>query len=374
MTRTKIVIASVLKPVYEPRMYEKIGITLSKNPLLDVHVVGYGNVNETPAMAMKATGLGLFKRLSLKRLLAPWKIFRLLNQQKPAIAIACTHELLFPFVLHALLHPSVRLVYDVQENYYLNILHTHAFPSLLRWPIASWVRLKEKILLPFYSKVISAEQCYLTEMPFIIDKAEVVANKAVIDPFIAEKRDNRVKSERTCLLFSGTVSEEYGIYEAIGLAELLHAADSSFYLRIIGYCANDNERHKLQLFLKNKSFVVCDSLDQPVAHTLILEAIAQADWGMMAYSENKATRDRIPTKLYEYMSYRLPVLSTNNLVWQELITHYDAGLCINYRQTHLDLLTRLLKLTGFYKSNADFNELLWNTEEQKLVSLMNNKY
>ncbi|MDB5272608.1 MAG: glycosyltransferase [Chitinophagaceae bacterium] len=338
--------------------------------MTDVHLVGYGNVDNKASAALQATGLGQFKRLSLKRLLAPWKIFRLLHQEKPDTAIACTHELLFPFVLYKLLHPSTRLVYDLQENYYLNITHTHAFPSLLRWPVASWVRLKEKILLPFYSKVVSAEQCYLTEMPFIIDKAEVIANKAVIDPAITEKRNNLVKSERTCLLFSGTVSEEYGIYEAIGLAEQLHAADASFYLHIIGYCASDKERHKLEAFIKNKSFVECAALDQPVPHALILEAIAQADWGMMAYSENKATRDRIPTKLYEYMSYRLPVLSTNNLVWQELITHYDAGLCINYRQTHIDLLTRLLKMPGFYRTTADWKDLLWETESEKVKTVI----
>jgi len=370
MTRTKIVIASVLKPVYEPRMYEKIGITLSKIPTADVHVVGYGNVDKQGTLPLQATGFGQFKRLSFKRLLAPWKVFRLLFQLKPTIAIACTHELLFPFVLYKILHPATRLVYDLQENYSLNIIHTRTFPSLLRWPIATWVRAKERMLLPFYSNILSAEQCYLTEMPFIIDKAEVIANKAVIDSSILEKRNNRLRNEKTCLLFSGTISEEYGIYKAVHLAGQLHALDSSFYLRIIGYCANEKERTKLNEFLKDKPFVECSALDQPIAHVDILEAIVHADWGMMAYHENKATRDRIPTKLYEYMSYRLPVLSTNNLVWQELISHYDAGLCINYQQTHLDLLTRLLKMPGFYRTTADWKDLLWETEIEKLEKVI----
>jgi len=371
MTGTTIVIASVLKPVYEPRMYEKIAITLSKNQGAIIHVVGYGAVDQTMhAASVQAHRLGYFKRLSLKRLLASWRVLRLLFQLKPTVAIACTHELLIPFVGYKILHPSVKLVYDLQENYYLNILHTQAFPSVLRWPLALWVRLKERLTIPFFSTVIAAENCYLQEMTFIQSKAIVVANKAVVDPIVLQARKNAVLKQRTCLLFSGTISAEYGIYEAIDLAEKLHDADPTFYLRIVGYCADQKEQMKLQDYIQGKSFIETSPFDQPIPHTEILKAMREADWGLVAYRDNAATRNRIPTKLYEYISHQLPVLCTTNPVWQELITTYDAGLCINYKQTHIDLLIRLLKMPGFYRSMANPMELIWEEEGKKLEALL----
>ncbi|MDF2457127.1 MAG: glycosyltransferase [Cytophagaceae bacterium] len=370
MTRTTIVIASVLKPVYEPRMYEKIAITLSKNQGASVHVIGYGTTDQILDTSISSYGLGTFKRLSFKRLLAPFKVLRLLFQLKPTLAIACTHELLIPFFVYKIMHPSVKLVYDLQENYYLNILHTKAFPFLFRWPIALWVRLQERLTLPLFSHVIAAENCYVSEMPFIRSKAIVVANKALVDPVVAEAKKNTVSKERTCLLFSGTISAEYGIYEAIDLVEKLHGADPTFYLRIVGYCADQKEQKNLSDYLSGKSFVEALAFDQPVAHKEILKAIREADWGLVAYRDNAATRNRIPTKLYEYISYQLPVLSTTNQTWQELVTTYDAGLCINYKQTHIDLLIRLLKMPGFYRSQADRSTLSWEEEAKKLETLV----
>ncbi|MBC7485172.1 MAG: glycosyltransferase [Cytophagaceae bacterium] len=368
MTGTTIVIASVLKPVYEPRMYEKIAITLSKNRAAIIHVVGYGTVDQTTHdTSVQTHGLGYFKRLSFKRLFASWQVLRLLFQLKPSVAIACTHELLIPFLLYKIFHPSVKLVYDLQENYYLNILHTQAFPSFLRWVIASWVRLKERITLAFFTTIIAAENCYLQEMPFIQSKAIVVANKALVDPIVLQARKNAVLKVRTCLLFSGTLSAEYGIYEAIDLAEKLYEADPTFYLRIVGYCADQKEQKKLQDYIKGKSFIEAMPLDQPLPHTEILKAMREADWGLVAYRDHIATRNRIPTKLYEYISHQLPVLCTTNPVWQKLVTAYDAGLCINYKQTHTDLLIRLLKMPGFYKSTARPVELTWEEEGKKLL-------
>ena len=371
MLRTTIVIASVLKPVYEPRMYEKIAITLSKNRSAKIHIVGYGITDEETPPNIEAHGLGIFNRLSFKRLISSWYVLRILFKLKPSIAIACTHELLIPFLMYKITHPSVKLIYDLQENYYLNILYTKSFPSFLRWPIALWVRLKERITLPFFSHILAAETCYLNEMPFIQSKAVVIANKAVVDPIVVEARKNAVIKVNTCLLYSGTISKEYGIYEAIDLTEKLHAADATFYLRIIGYCANHTEQMKLKEYIKDKSFIKASPFNQPIPHREILKAIREADWGLIAYRDNEATRHRIPTKLYEYLSHQLPVLSTTNTTWQELVTAYDAGLCINYKQTHIDLLIRLLKMPGYYRSTAHPMELSWEMEAKKLSAVLN---
>jgi hypothetical protein len=340
MSSSRIVIASVLKPLYEPRMYEKIGISLSEIPNTEVHVVGYGTADPHRISSVVAHGLGSFPRLSFSRLIAPWKVFLKVLQLRPHLLIACTHELLLPFVLYKLISPRTPLVYDLQENYVLNILHTEAFPRFLRYPIAGLVRLHERFCLPFYKRVISAEDCYLKEMPFIRSKAVVIANKAL-------RLDNTMRktpSERIILLYSGSISREYGIYEAIQLVERLHSFDPSFELRIVGYCADAGEAHRLRAFIKNIPYIQADNFDRPVPHEHILKAIAQADWGLICYRDNVAT----------------------NATWSTLVQTYDAGMSISYDNPALDSLIPRLKKPSFYHNTNATEELFWETEALKL--------
>ncbi len=366
MSSSRIVIASVLKPLYEPRMYEKIGISLSEIPNTEVHVIGYGTANPPKDTSICVHGLGSFPRLSFSRLIAPWKVFLMVLKLRPQILIACTHELLFPFVWYKLICPRTQLVYDLQENYYLNILHTQAFPLLLRYPVAVLVRLHERLCLPFYDLILSAENCYLEEMPFIRSKALVIANKAIRLNHMTRK----ISSDRIVLLYSGSISREYGIYEAIRLAEQLHSFDPAFQLRIVGYCADAGEAHRLKVFIKNIPYIQADAFDRPIPHTQILEAIAEADWGLICYKANRATQNRIPTKLYEYLSYHLPVLCTTNPVWSQLVQTYDAGMSISYEKPELSTLIHRLKYPSFYQNIHSTEALFWETEAKTLkVSL-----
>lgn len=362
MSSSRIVIASVLKPLYEPRMYEKIGISLSEIPNTEVHVVGYGTADPHRVSTIVAHGLGSFPRLSFSRLIAPWKVFFKVLQLRPHILIACTHELLLPFVLFKLISPRTPLVYDLQENYVLNILHTEAFPRFLRYPMAGLVRFHERLCLPFYKRIISAEECYLHEMPFIRSKAVVVANKALRFDTTTPK----TPSERIVLLYSGSISREYGIYEAIQLVERLHSFDPSFELRIVGYCADAGQAHRLKAFIKNISYIQANDFDRPVPHAHILKAIAEADWGLICYRDNLATKNRIPTKLYEYLSYHLPVLCTTNPTWSKLVQTYDAGMSISYENPTLDSLLIRLKQPSFYHNTHSTDELFWEREAVKL--------
>jgi len=343
-------------------MYEKIGISLSEIPNTEVHVIGHGKEDKNKGTAVRVHSIGLFSRLSFSRLLAPWHVFFIVLKLKPQVLIACTHELLFPFTLYKLLRPKTKLVYDLQENYSLNILHTQAFPAWLRSPIALGVRVKERMLLPFYSLILSAENCYLQEMPFIQKKALVVANKVVRSTNTTRKTPNG----EIVLLYSGSISREYGIYDAIKLIEQLHSINPAFQLHILGYCADAGEAHRLKAFIKKIPYIKANDFDIAIPHSAILKAIQDADWGLVCYRENTATKNRIPTKLYEYIAYHLPVLCTSNSTWSKLMQTYDAGMSINYEKPQLHELIQRLKHPHFYQTIHSTDELYWETEAKRL--------
>src|SRR5688500_10083133 len=129
--KKRIVIASVLKPVDDTRMFEKIAQTLSKTQLYDVHVIGYPT--KTPSRGRSSVTLHAgkaFKRLSLGRLIRPFRILQNNYVVNPALVIITTHELLLVSIISKLLWRNVQLVYGVQHNCFPNVLCT---PACRRW-------------------------------------------------------------------------------------------------------------------------------------------------------------------------------------------------------------------------------------------------
>ena len=92
--KSTVLIASVLKPVDDSRMYEKIGLTLAESGVFDVHVVGTPSAR-TGRAGITQHSLKPFTRISLGRLLAPWRILSLALRLRPDIVIITTHELLY---------------------------------------------------------------------------------------------------------------------------------------------------------------------------------------------------------------------------------------------------------------------------------------
>ncbi len=115
MAKFKILLASVLKTVDDTRMYEKIGMALAKIDKAEIHIVGFASNNVSSYDNIEFHGIFNFNRLSPKRLLASWKLWRLLLKLKPEVIIVNTHELLIVITLYRILF-GCKLLYDIPEN------------------------------------------------------------------------------------------------------------------------------------------------------------------------------------------------------------------------------------------------------------------
>jgi hypothetical protein len=121
--KRRIVLASVLKPVDDPRMYEKIGITLSQK--YEVHLIGQpGKIDKESNIFSCAF---TFFAIELARLVAPVKILKgyspkagFADHLHPRIIRCCTAD--------KTSYPC-KIIYDIQENYAQNIVHGIAFPT-----------------------------------------------------------------------------------------------------------------------------------------------------------------------------------------------------------------------------------------------------
>lgn len=364
MKKRRIVLASILKPVDDTRMFEKMAVSLARVNEYEIFVIGFPT-KEPKVISQNITQIPLkkFNRLSIGRLLAPLKVLNYIYKVKPEVLMVNTHELLLVSCVNRIFF-GTRIIYDIRENYWRNILNTTAFPSLLRPPLAGLVRLKEKLFAPLFQAFILAERTYKNELKFVHGKSLIIENKTLVPAgFMRVKDEEKIK-----LLFSGTLAESTGVFEAIELSKKLHQLDSRIELTIIGFCALAPTLMEIKKSIQNFPFITLIGGGELIPHAHIFEAIATADFGIICYPSSHHIENRIPTKLYEYLACKLPIILTDYAPWLEICKPYQAALPINMKDYNPeDLMSKMLGNT-FYTSEP--TDVTWASEEPKLLNLI----
>ncbi len=360
--KRKIVLASVLKPVDDTRMAEKIGSSLSDSGLFTVTIVGF----PSSAQANLSNGITAlphkpFKRISLKRFVMPWLILFNIAKLKPDVVIINTPELLLPMVIGRV-WLRYELIYDVLENYYRNIRFAPTYPLLIRWPLAALTRLTEILLTPLTTHIFLAEAGYKHELGFA-RKALVLENK-LPKRLVVSTPD---RNTRYNLLFTGTLAHTTGIFEAINLCKKLHTIDTRYTLTIIGYCAMPTVLATIKETLKDYSFITLTGGDELVPHDQILKAIRSAGCGIIIYPPNASTENSMPTKLYEYLALKLPIIIDHNQSAHDLIEECKAGIVLKH-PIHAESLHDQLMNTTFNFTLPD--TLFWEHEAKKMIDIL----
>lgn len=358
--KKKIVIASVLKPVDETRMYGKMATSLARIGH-EVHVYGRTGSGVQPNSNILLHEHTLRGRLSLKRLLIAWQLLRKWLVLKPEVLIICSHELLFAALFYKSLKP-VKLIYDVQENYYLNILHTTAFPVVIRWLLGTYVRLKEKIGAPFIDHYFLAEYVYAEQLNFIKSTYSIIPN-TVPRPELLRLKNHGYSQ----WLFSGTLAETTGVYKVIELVKALQALDASMRLTICGFAPSTQEQRRIRTLCAGVDYISLKGIESPVAHMEIVEAIQQADIGFIYYPPAPHTAGRIPTKFYEYSSLNLSILTWRNQAIANMVIDFGLGWVLDDKENTAEILAQIRQLPSKKPLPADH---FWEFTEKQLFQVI----
>ena len=363
MTNHRILIGSILKPTNDSRMYEKIGKSLSLLANTEIHIAGLKSdqVNESNLFFYPIFSS---TRISISRFIAPWKFLIRAVKVKPHTIIVSTHELLLVTYLYKILF-GCKFIYDVQENYYHNILYTDAFSSLIKPIVARWVRFKEQVTKKQIDGYLLAEKIYLMELadrikePVLILENKYVGTAPNTVKIVTIKDEPKIK-----LLYSGTIATSYGVFEAIDLAIRLYLKDYRFELTIIGFAPSCRELTNVKNRIAPYPFIKLIGGEKPVNHAEILSAIKTHHIGLLPYRFNESTHLRVPTKLFEYFLNHLPVICSYNPTWKEYVETYQAGIIIQFNDLPPanEILSQIYNAPFFTKGDPQL--LIW--EEAKL--------
>ncbi|GAA4358391.1 glycosyltransferase family 4 protein [Hymenobacter saemangeumensis] len=376
-----VLLASVLKPVDDTRMREKFAETLAARPGTVVHVAGRAagqasKAGHSPTVSLHPIFQG--SRLSLARLAAQWRYWQLLRRVKPGLVFVHAPELLPLTLLWQLLGQGRRFLYDIRENYALNVSTQGVYQGLMRRLLAGGLRWVEGLAARRAAAVVLAEESYADELPFLrqLPPSRILVLENKYQPAPGEGLPSQPRllpptSEPLRLLFSGTISVLNGIWEAIALAEKLHAVwPGGARLTIVGFC----QQPALLLQLQEKVASHPNLLRlvggaQPVPHSEIVAEIGRSHLGLLPYRPHPSTARCRPTKLFEYLAHGLPVLYPPNPLWRALAQTHQAGLETDFQQVDAAVLSAQLSRASFYPAGIPA-EALWATEGEKLQLLL----
>lgn len=398
-----IVLASVLKSIYDVRMYEKIAKSLPKT--CQIHLIG----SQTTKANLQENGeetnyffhaLANFHRLSWRRLFFGFSFLHLICKLKPTILLVNTFELLpfaifythiySKFLLQAKkIDKQPKLFYDVRENYFQNIAYQQTYAQGLRLVLAYSVRFFENMSKYFIHGFVLAEQCYAKELGFVQKNYIVLENKykknAQTEVYptnnyaqteVYPTNENvwtEVHTTAGVLRFvhTGTISPTYGTREAIEFVKNLHKSGVKVHLVLVGFCSDRTYFATLQTAILGYEslFSVHISTNKPVLHAEIVASFAGASAALLPYQINKSNENRIPTKFYEYIFHHLPMVIPNHATWQEFCAAYDCCFVADFQGLTTENIlqnfyTPFCKQV-FYGQQFDKETLLWSAGEGK---------
>lgn len=373
MPKTRIVLASVLKPITDIRMFGKLALSLVRHGGFEVHLIGQ------PATHKNLTDvyfhpLPRFTRLSAKRLQAQKEYYQILHQVKPEAIIVTTPELLPVSLSYSILFKA-ELFYDVQENYFRNITEQPTWPAWLKPFLAYPLRLFEKASATRISHFFLAEKSYADELTFLGKNYTVLENKYLPSGPEPIHKTFPVTPDLTkpvTLLYSGTIAEVYGIFEAVALTEKLYQLNPNIRLHIIGFCAQNHTLLQLKAQIRDKPYITVTGGDQLVPHAAIVKAIRNAQVGLLPYQPNPSTARCMPTKLFEYLANALPMLLPENPLWTEPVRKSRAGFTIDFQNPDPEVILEKLGNETFYTKGIP-PDVFWQEEEKKLLAIFDRK-
>ncbi len=357
-----VLIASSLKPLKDTRAWEKLGLSLRETNKYDLNIIGFSS-----KIQERIEGVRLFTSLTnnfstWERVLSQLRLLKTILKVKPKILIVCTYEYLFVSSILKRFF-GYKLIYDVQENYLLNLDLNNELSEFKKSLAAKIIQYSEGIReIDLY---FLAEKCYAEEMPekrpFLILENKFSGKILNKPPF------NYSETNGFRFLISGTITPTFGTIEGIKFFNSILEIFPDSSLHIIGHVPLKSFSIKLQKEAVLNPKIRLEIDENPIDHELILEEIKACDFCLLPYQKHSAISDKMPTKLFECMALAKPVLISKNDKWESFLNHYQGGISIDFESQKLAQTQFLKGIEKDFFTNKPGDEILWSSQEQQFL-------
>ena len=356
----KILIASSLHPVDDPRVFHKEAVSLAKEHEVHLAAVAHGR------SAAPGVELHPFKRSAGRirgTLQAYQAITRVFRRLRPDVVHFHDPDLV-PLCLWLCLFTRSKVVYDIHEDVTKTIVKKRWLPGPLKRPLGWMFGKIEVFAASRFDAVVLAE-------PYALDRfgqinAVIVRNFA---PLVEAPRRIPFSDDRPIrLIYVGGLAETRGI---LTLIEALDLTRVKAELHLAGRFYSEDFRKR----------VLTDRPDVHYHGVLsfgdVFNLLLQADIGMNCIHSVPSHVESLATKVFEYMAAGLPIITSDFPIWREIVEGAGCGVCVDPSDARaiaraVDDLARVpSQLTAMGQTARGLHEKKynWSLEEKNLFEV-----
>lgn len=348
-----------LHPANDGRIFQKQCVSLTKE--YEVVLVA-PNVEDSVKDGVQIRGVKL-PQGRLKRMLFLKRLLPLLKSIDAAVYQFHDPELLS--IGLKVKKWGKKVIFDSHEDVPADIRQKPYLPSWLRPFLASRYASYEKKTLSKYDALISVTPSIVERLQTINPNAVMVTNY----PIYKDLSSDRTFGNNVC--FAGGVSPSWMHSNIIKAIEPL---DVNYLL-----AGPSNEAYIKQL--ENTPGWPKVKYAGVIAHGKVIDMYHQCSAGLALYDYNGYLGGNLGTlgntKIFEFMQAGIPVIATDFILWKEIITKYNCGICVNPRNVEeiRNAISYILNNKEKAKEMGDngvraFKEQYnWNTQEPVLFDL-----
>jgi glycosyltransferase involved in cell wall biosynthesis len=304
-------------------------------------------------------------------------LFTLAAEQRAAVYHL--HDLQLHLIgpkLKALPHRPL-VIYDAHEDYYQLSADSasNRLRRLLQKPLLLWLDRWEKKRAGSYDAVIAAVD-YIKDR-FIasgrVKDCTVIYNYTYFD---AINKDMPLGPRAYDLIYAGMMSAQRGIKEILLAIALLKENKTPVQLLLVGSFADSNFEQVVRQLIRDKQLADCVTVKGQVPFDEIHLLYEQSRAGCALFLPTLTSKILMPIKLFEYLSFGLPVISTNTGYTGNFVEQTGCGIVCDPADTAAvaAAITRLLHNKTLYHTLQQYaldaaGLYSWKSMEKVLLQL-----
>lgn len=355
---------TTVHPRRDTRVFYRECISLSNNGYNVTLVVADGLGDEN-YKSVNIIDLGKRKNRIVNFIVTFFKIFGYIKNNPQDIIHFHDAELM---IVHYFLRKNNNAIfYDIHENVAEQILDKKHISKYLRRPLHIIYKFTERLLINNFHLIV-AEKSYL---PIYLNRG--MSLTTVLNLPETNSFNHYVVSDRVDkgIFYIGGISLDRGVDTIIGALKILDKKKIDFKMHFVG-AVSDSLKNSLDFKSIKSKIVFYGRQDLLKGY----EISKKCKVGLAILKPIKNYKESYPTKIFEYMSIKLPVISSNFELYKNVVEKENCGFCVDPFSAEdlakkIEVLIKDNKLTtqmgenGFNAVNRTYN---WKNEEQKLFS------
>jgi glycosyltransferase involved in cell wall biosynthesis len=273
-----------------------------------------------------------------------------------------------------------KIIYDVHEDYGDMLRYYHRKKGLLKWftfLYAMIIDRNEKRRTKTYDYYLHVTKEIQEKFAYVNPgvKSALILNYSNLKPL----NDQYAIEKKYDILYSGLISYNRGALEIIKAANILNRTYSDVRILFLG----EFESSEFEKLFK-KSISESNLEDTVIYHPYVIQNkvstyYCQSKIGVCTLHPIKKFHNSIPIKIFEYMSFGMPVIASNFAYMEFYIQETGAGILVDplspeeiadaviYLLCNKDEYIRMQK-NGLHAIETKYH---WSMEEKKLISIYN---